>query len=225
MHPVHNQLLRIQVQINIHILTYPVHQLKACDTRFTGCYIHIYLECAIISGKQRIYADSFIRLNRESRNLACLFPERFQFPDRIHCHIHLFPFGIHSQFARQSIGTTILLRRNNIRILPIAHPRHGNDTVAGIGKADCRIMVFSPVHPFDYFRFRIADKLCPVEIPDKILRSRPSEQTTRIDIDNQRPFLDIQIPIYRQLHHIRAFELTRLHTVTVTESTHIRPIF
>ena len=55
MHPVHNQLLRIQVQINIHILTFPVHQLKACDTRFTDCYIHIYLECAIISMNVALY--------------------------------------------------------------------------------------------------------------------------------------------------------------------------
>ena len=86
-------------------------------------------------------------------------------------------------------------------------------------------MIFSPVQPFRDIRLIVTNKFCTVKVTDKIFSSTPSEVTSRIYIDNQCPFLIVDIAVYRKFHHIRTFKLTGLHTVSFAKATQVVPVF
>ena len=85
-------------------------------------------------------------------------------------------------------------------------------------------MIFAPIQPFRDIWLIVTNKLRSIEISCEVLGSTPPEVTSRIYIYYQRPFLTVRIPIYRKFYHVRTFKLTRLHSVSFSEATHIVPV-
>ena len=125
---VHNKFPFLCVEVNLHFLALCVVEFHACCSQSARCNIHLKLESVLLALDDVLLVGN--AFNVHGRQCKGVFAQCLHFRSNVVGNIQLAVCAcVELQFARQSVCAAILLDGCNVGILPVAHPRNGENAV------------------------------------------------------------------------------------------------
>ena len=219
---VHHHTTVFSVKVDEGFLALGVAQFHAGATFGSGLHVELEFKRAIVC-----HVFHALLSQIEVTDFLFLSAQGTEFLDRCGTEQQLtVGCGVEIQFTRQRIGGAILsFAGREIGILPVAHPRHGNGAVTGVGEADRGIVVLSPIQPFHAVGLGVAGEAMTVEVTHEIHGTAAAIDEAGIDVHNHHPLHALFVAIDGQLNEVGTLELIGLRSVAFAPLAHVGPVF
>ncbi len=221
---VHDDALLLEVEVYLHALFFVVEEREAHDVGLAWGDVGFYFECAVVACEEvTLYVWAGVIHGDVADGLGVLAHLAY-LVHYVGGHVDLAVVGEELQLAWQGVGTAVLLYGGNVGILPVAHPWHCNDAVAGVGEGDGSVVVLAPVEPLDGLGLGVALELLAVELADEVLCGTAAVDEAGVDVYYHDVLLARLVTVHIEWEEVGALKLVGLRTVTVAPLADVGPL-